>query len=112
MCADFVGALFYFRSEKMNSLRMRLEKTPLYLLRRMGREVGVKAPSTLTKKKLIDAIVAIEEGKKLPVSTNRGRPLMEGVRLDRSEKEIEQIEKKIDEKLKELKQDIMKIIEG
>ena len=44
-------------------------------LRNIAREVGVKAPTTLTKKVLIDEIIQIESGNKQPcIPTKKGRP--------------------------------------
>ena len=43
-------------------------------LREIGRKVGVKAPSTITKKQLVTEIKDVLTGKKEPYKTNLGRP--------------------------------------
>lgn len=43
-------------------------------LRIIGRELGVKHPTALSKQALIDDIVAIEEGRLEPQFSVRGRP--------------------------------------
>ena len=53
-----------------------LQKLSVYDLRNVAREIGVKAPTTLTKQALIEEILQIESGKKQPSApTKRGRPI-------------------------------------
>ena len=52
-----------------------LEKLSIYALRNIAREIGVKAPTTLTKQTIIEEILQIESGKKQPCAqSKRGRP--------------------------------------
>ena len=55
-------------------LKLNLEELSLFRLRKIGREVGVKAPTALNKKDLIQEIVYVLNGEKDPTITNRGRP--------------------------------------
>lgn len=55
-------------------LKFNLEELPLFRLRKIGREVGVKAPTALKKKVLIQEILDILNGRKDPTITNKGRP--------------------------------------
>jgi len=53
-----------------------LNQTSIYSLRIIGLEIGVRAPSSKTKSKLIEEILDIESGKLAPcVPSKRGRPL-------------------------------------
>lgn len=75
-----VGAFFilYENREKIMSLRReQLQKTSVLRLREIGRAYGVKAPTSLTKDNLINAILDIESGKTQPCpNSNRGRPTL------------------------------------
>ena len=52
-----------------------LYEMDIHALRNIAREVGVKSPTTLTKKALIDEILQIESGNKQPcIPTKKGRP--------------------------------------
>lgn len=55
--------------------REELESFSLFSLRQLGRKIGVKSSSALTKKVLIDEIISIESGTKEPHFTSRGRPV-------------------------------------
>ena len=46
----------------------------IYELRSIGKKIGVKAPTSLTKKNLIDAIVNVQSGLIEPYFSKRGRP--------------------------------------
>lgn len=57
-------------------LKEQLEQANLYALRNIAREIGVKAPCTLNKQSLIDEIIIIQKGEKLPYfSGKKGRPV-------------------------------------
>ena len=52
-----------------------LKRINLYSLRVIARDIGVRAPTALTKIKLIDEIIKIQSGEKEPTVPNkRGRP--------------------------------------
>ena len=52
----------------------------IHSLRNIARKVGVKAPTTLKKKALINEILQIDSGKKRPCMPNKkGRPLKNNV---------------------------------
>lgn len=53
-----------------------LNKKPLYELRRIGRQIGVKASSSLKKSVLIERIIDVESGKIPPTFSSRGRPTL------------------------------------
>ncbi len=59
---------------------MQYEKDDLYatkigILQKYAREIGVKAPTSLNKRALIQEIMLIQDGKKLPcVPNKKGRP--------------------------------------
>lgn len=55
-----------------------LEEMNLHDLRRIGRQIGVKAPSGLQKKDLIDAIIRVDKGIDNPVFSKKGRPSLDG----------------------------------
>ena len=69
---------------------MRYDKDQLYeanmhSLRNIAREMGVKAPTRLKKRELINEILQIDSGVKRPcIRSNRGRPL---------KRDVEQVEK-------------------
>ena len=56
--------------------RKELNNKPLYELRCIGRHIGVKAASSLSKSDLIEKILEIENGITTPTFTNKGRPSM------------------------------------
>ena len=52
-----------------------LYEANVYSLRAIARTLGVKSPTTLTKKALINEILQIESGEKQPcIPSKRGRP--------------------------------------
>ena len=71
-----VGALFLFLEEKnMQYERDDLYATKIGILQKYAREIGVKAPTCLTKRALINEIILVQSGKKAPCAPNkRGRP--------------------------------------
>ena len=72
----------------MKYTKEQLYQINVYALRNLAREVGVKAPTTLNKQALMDAIIQIESGKKQPCTpTKRGRPLKNGFENKNSENE-------------------------
>lgn len=66
------SALFILGERKMK--REELEKFSLFSLRDLGRKIGVKRSSALSKKALIDEILSVESGIKKPYFNNKGRP--------------------------------------
>ena len=62
---------------KEDMKRLSFEDLPLYRLRKIGREVGVKAPTSLNKATLLDEISKILSGEKVPHNTTKGRPVRE-----------------------------------
>ena len=60
----------------MRYTREELDKLNYHVLRNLAREVGVRAPTSFAKGKLIDEILLIESGKKEPFKgTSKGRPV-------------------------------------
>ena len=53
-----------------------LENMTLYELRELGRGIGVKSPSSLRKKQLIEKILKIQKGEEKPTFSCRGRPVV------------------------------------
>ena len=54
-----------------------LNKQSIHSLRILGREIGVKSPTSLNKKDLISAIVKIRHGEMTPhVPVKKGRPTL------------------------------------
>jgi hypothetical protein len=92
----------------MKISRKELSKLSHYELRNLGRQIGVKSPSTIRKDEVIDNIIAIYKGKKKPHFTNLGRPAIKQNNSFDS-KDIE-IEKQIDKMLLDLKIEIMNLI--
>ena len=62
---------------KEDMKRLSFEDLPLYRLRKIGREVGVKAPTSLNKATLLGEISKILSGEKVPYNTTKGRPVRE-----------------------------------
>ncbi len=53
-----------------------LNQIDVHSLRNLAREIGVRAPSALNKKALINEIIAIKSGKKAPQAiSKKGRPI-------------------------------------
>ncbi len=84
-----------------------LYETNLHSLRIIGREVGVYAPTHLKKKELINEIMSIVNGEKLPCKpTKKGRPVKKNIeyvseKLSALETELEEEKKAVlDEKEK------------
>ncbi|MBE5756554.1 MAG: hypothetical protein E7342_02025 [Clostridiales bacterium] len=83
-----------------------LEKRSLHDLRLMGREIGVKSPTSLVKKELIEKIVLVSNGQVAPYRTKKGRPTIKEKEVFNTYKT--QFEKKLDNILLKLKQEILK----
>ena len=63
----------------MKHTKEQLYEINIHVLRSIAREVGVKAPTTLTKQALMNEIIQIEQGEKQPCTpTKKGRPLKDG----------------------------------
>ena len=83
---------------------VQLYEMNIHVLRNIAREVGVKSPTTLTKKALIDEILQIESGNKQPcIPTKKGRP----PKNNGANKRLEN-EKMIDENARDLKNNMKK----
>jgi hypothetical protein len=103
-------AHFLFLEGKMKYYRELLQTHSLHDLRSLGREIGVRAPSKFTKSELIEEILLVDEGKKKPYFTKRGRPDKDGRRVKEENLRREQIEKLIDEELIKLKKLVLSLI--
>ena len=56
-----------------------LEKFSVYDLRKIARNIGVKSPTILKKRQIIDEIMQIQSGLKQPnIPSKRGRTVMKG----------------------------------
>ena len=92
-----------------------LQQINLYSLRNIARNIGVKAPTALTKTKLIDEIIQIQSGKKEPCVPSRvGRPagqLVSEIQLISNANENGKIKKIKEQAKRELIGDILKEIE-
>ncbi|MBR2330222.1 MAG: Rho termination factor N-terminal domain-containing protein [Clostridia bacterium] len=76
----------------------------IHALRNIAREVGVKSPTTLKKKELIDEILQMESGNQQPcIPTKKGRPPKSNGANQRFE-----IEKIVNETVMELKSNTKK----
>lgn len=83
---------------------VQLYEMNIHVLRNIAREVGVKSPTTLTKKALIDEILQIESGNKQPcIPTKKGRP----PKNDNANKRLKN-EKIVDENAMDLKNNMKK----
>ena len=86
-------------------------------LREIGRNIGVRSPSTKSKNQLITDIKDILLGKKEPYKTNLGRPYtpqyinVDDFKVDVIKKERENT-KKIEELVNKFVIDLIKIIES
>ena len=89
------GAFFCFGGF-MQYTKEELNEFSLYSLRALGRKTGVKAPSSLRKKELIENILDVQSGKTPPHATKRGRPALP---------------KQVEPSLEEMKIIIKKIVE-
>ena len=98
----------------MDCEREALKKAHLYDLRRLGREVGVRAPAKLKKKDLIEQILAVKRGEIPAYFTNMGRrpkPYDSAVKSYTKFKDEKRgrLEKRLDRILGELKDCILKM---
>ncbi len=67
---------FYFRRKDMEYKKEELLKINIHSLRTIGREIGVRAPTALTKSVLIEEILDIHYGRKKPcLPPKTGRPV-------------------------------------
>lgn len=58
----------------MEYTKAELEKIQIHVLRDIGRQLGVKSPSSLKKSQLIEQIMAVDSGRVEPNFTKKGRP--------------------------------------
>ena len=81
-----------------------LYEMDIHALRNIARAVGVKAPTTLKKKALIDGILQMESGNQQPcIPTKKGRPPKSNGANQKFE-----IEKIVDENAMDLKNNMKK----
>lgn len=97
-----------------------LEVTPLQDLRNIGKEIGVKSPTSLRKDVLIQNILDVQENRIQPYFSNKGRKklvsritgksIIELFNLSATTTEIDEIfEKIIDKFLAEFKERILQL---
>ena len=104
-----------------------LESCGIYPLRQIGRQIGVKKPSSLKKTDLINAILDLQNGYIKPYFTNKGRPakndteiksnllpkaehVKEKILVKSKKKKKQLVERKLDELYIEFKQLILDLI--
>ncbi len=98
-----------YNKETLNQMR-------IYELRDLGREKGVKSPTSLKKNELIDKILEISCGETEPYRTNRGRPAVSasGVKNDGVFKDdngnLIRKEELIDKILAKIKEELLSIL--
>ena len=51
-----------------------LAEINIHYLRRLGKSIGVKSPTSLTKTKLIEQIIGVSKGEIAPCFSKKGRP--------------------------------------
>ena len=92
----------------MDFKKNELEFFSIHGLRNIGREIGVKAPSSLKKAELIENILKVQDGTIPPHVTKKGRPALQSKPQDETtpqaectEEEIREIIKNIIERSKE-----------
>ena len=83
----------------MQYTKEELTEFNLYSLRELGREIGVKAPTSLKKAELIENILNVQSGKTPPYVTKKGRPALPKTRP--TDQEMRQIIRKIVEEGRE-----------
>ncbi len=115
-----LGAFLFLKVKNMLDYMTQLQKLPLHKLRDLGREKGVKAPTSLKKSELIVAIANIESGKTQPKfnDKNRGRPVLDSenpiadVQATIELKQIKALEKlnKLQGLLNKFEKDVMRVI--
>jgi hypothetical protein len=88
-----------------------LEKMHVYNLRHIARDLGVKAPTTLKRKILIDEIILIQKNEKEPYKkSKKGRPVKNFIQNTNINIETNSIDLK-EEAKKEFIETILKEIE-
>ena len=89
-----------------------LNNKSIYELRIIGRELGVKKPTTLKKQALINAILDMQLGNDTPTFSNRGRPpITNKIEKENSLAIKNEILTKIDKILENAKKDISQILD-
>lgn len=91
----------------MQYTKEELNEFSLYSLRELGREIGVKAPSTLKKEQLIEQILSVLSGKIEPTFSMRGRPKL---KKNFSTQEVTLLKEYLDKIFETAKNDIIKAI--
>ena len=102
----------------MKFSKEQLSEYNTYSLRVIAREMGVKAPTSLTKTALIEEILLIDSGQKSPVKpTKKGRPYknyLENIIIEKTQTrtDAKQEKEKIEQKKKEIIDIILKEVEA
>ena len=98
----------------MEYTKEQLSEINIYYLRNIAREIGVRAPTCLTKTNLINEILKINSGKKEPTKPNKaGRPIKKAFNVEDLENEEKCLQKKkelIDEILKEIEKKLYELL--
>ena len=90
--------------------REELRLKPIYELRVVGRDVGVKSPTSCNKDTLIEKILAVVSGKEKPFFTQKGRPpYCLKTKVEKRGLSIETIEQ-VDKILENAKQEIIRLL--
>lgn len=85
-----------------------LEGMHLHDLRAIGRNIGVKSPTSKTKTELINKILAVFKGEEKPYFTKVGRKVLTNEEISFMEREQKQIDNK---KEKEFNLQLSKLLE-
>jgi hypothetical protein len=111
MCALY-GRTFFVLVKKMKYTKEQLQAKNLYALRGIGREIGVRAPSSLTKGVLIENILRVQAGIDKPFFSKSGRPSLDGKFTTKKKKDKKQTEliEEIDKILQVAKEKIIELI--
>ena len=83
-----------------------LENLLIYTLREIGREVGVKSPSSKKKYDLIQEIINIQNGTTAPYFTNLGRPTLGSIPPFPPKNNSTEIEREMLEKIEAIEKEV------
>ena len=94
--------------------KIQLENKSLHELRGIGRELGVKRPTNLTKQELILNILGILSGEITPFFTTKGRPAYKTsyVKVEKKLKPIQPLIEEIDDLLTKTRKDIIALLKS
>ena len=95
----------------MNYTKEQLEDYTIHDLRLIGRSIGVRAPSAMVKKDLVQAILSVQDGCVKPHLTSRGRPRKTTLEIEQKIfKPNSKFEQKVDVLLAQIKKTIMELV--